>query len=257
VIIYGCIILNIWGEGCSMKTFKRRWSVSLVCGGLTGAHEDSIKKEEKIILNKDNDIYSIFFKNKSGNIEKEQINGKVWWLGQEKSLDLFFDEEGEIRDGYYIQIGYYIFEKIGSRSNYTDPRNDDVGYLEEDLFGLAFSHYRAAEILYRSPLTFFSGGFLLHLSLECFLKACYLFMHNQFPNTHIFNQLIAKLSYQLDSEITFIEELDKLHLLRYKFDEVGLDDLLKWEQVVNTIKDQMPPVLLEKLQSAKQSILLE
>ena len=234
--------------------FKRRWGIQLVSDNLTELHENSIKKGLKIIINKIENVYYIVFKDKNGQLARINIENKLS-LGPIKSCSLeeFFIGE-DVNDNFYPNLGEYIVKKINSRGDYKSPWDSAVGYLEKDLFHLTFSHYKAAERLYKEFLTFFSGGFLLHLSLECFLKACILFEKNEFPSDHSLDKLVKQTSFKLNNgKIDFIRELDKRHYLRYRYDEAGTDDLTKWQVIVKSIRDQMPSDLLKILEDVESN----
>lgn len=115
------------------------------------------------------------------------------------------------------------------------------GYSEESLLGLAVQNHFCARLLLTHPICFFSSGFLMHLSLELFLKACCLFKNSEFSPTHKLKELIREATLALDSmNMKFITEFDKLHYLRYKIDEVGTDIDRKFNSIVANTLLEMP-----------------
>lgn len=95
----------------------------------------------------------------------------------------------------------------------------------EVLFELASNHFFSAQCLFNSsqPYSYFSAAFLLHLSLELFLKGCIRVYKTEFCKTHDLNTLgkeLANVSNQnidlLTEELTYFQ---KFHNERYNLAE--------------------------------------
>lgn len=66
-------------------------------------------------------------------------------------------------------------------------------YKVEDFIDLSRYHLYNARFLYRYPLGLFSGGYLLHLSLELFLKSLHISYTKNYPKIHCLRELAEKL----------------------------------------------------------------
>lgn len=114
---------------------------------------------------------------------------------------------------------------FGKRNKYLS-RND--GYHEEHLLKFAHSHFVAAMLLvkegdYRS---FFTRGYLFHLSLELILKAYCLHVKNQFLAIHDLKRLFkdASLAQVYKENKTLIDNLNNFYYLRYSLQVSDIGD---------------------------------
>ena len=103
--------------------------------------------------------HNVVFKSENDTVEAIKIDSKIYSPLTRKKNDweCFFTDEGKIDGDFFKPLGSHILELIKPKGNYKSPWDPGIGYFEEDLFDLTFSHYRAAEKLYQHPLTFFSG----------------------------------------------------------------------------------------------------
>ena len=125
----------------------------------------------------------------------------------------------------------------------------------EELFETASYHFFAAECLLKpcdqaksQPFTFFSAGFLLHLSLEIFLKGCIKAYGIQPRATHDLKKLVKNLSEIMaergnelafsSEEISIIKHFQKCHDMRYNpgKDSIGTIDSERCAKVIIRIK---------------------
>lgn len=110
------------------------------------------------------------------------------------------------------------------------------GFVPVDLLRNAIDHLGAAEKLFKSSPSYFdSGGYLMHLAVELFLKAWLLQDSKQFPGSHNLTELHGDLVKSSraptlsDEQARTLLLLDRYSELRYpnRNDpvEVGTDDL--------------------------------
>lgn len=101
----------------------------------------------------------------------------------------------------------------------------------ELLIDTAAYHFVSAELLFNSgmPFTYFSGGYILHLSIELALKALCQYKNHEFKATHILRQLIKQVKpLEFDEDdLTLLNELDMLYNLRYPLNGSNIGQTVK------------------------------
>ena len=121
-------------------------------------------------------------------------------------------------------------KKIFSRTNCT----------ESDLVQYSVDHLEAAEKLYELSGRFkwqylHSAAFLSHLSIELLLKACLLYLEDEFPAEHDLKQLFKRLRKKgielSDQNKKWLNYLSHCNELRYPNPESKLEvDLNQWKK---------------------------
>ncbi|MGA8146906.1 MAG: HEPN domain-containing protein [Gallionellaceae bacterium] len=132
------------------------------------------------------------------------------------------------------------------------------GYNVKDILHFAVDHLESARILFRSSSNCFdSAGYLSHLGLELLLKAWHLHQFKLFENKHCLVQLYSGLKPYLNGkpfskeQEGLLQKLDSYYELRYPRQhepiEIGSEDWLHIDELLDTLWDQMPNELLSVL----------
>jgi len=116
-------------------------------------------------------------------------------------------------------------------------------YSEKHLLDLAAEKLFSAKWLFLHPISFFSAGYLIHLTLELILKACCLHFKDQFPRSHDLCEILKILSLNIqlnEKDKGYIKEISKLQHLRYETMEIGTDADSQLNRIISSILNQMP-----------------
>lgn len=139
----------------------------------------------------------------------------------------------------------------------------DDGYLESDMLHFGYDHIDTALTLIKNsnPACYDSAGYLLQLGFELILKAWHLHEFAFFKDNHDLNNLITKLR-QHKCKIEFsveqriiINEIDNFYNLRYPRRaigdtiEIGSDQIVKFEDLLETLWQMLPSELIESYES--------
>ena len=125
------------------------------------------------------------------------------------------------------------------RCNECKKKNLSSDYSVKNLLEGSITHFTVTKSLFESnnPWCFFGAGYLLHLSLELFLKSCIRHYNQGFRKIHCLKGLINDLSplrtpKLKHSTLKYIEEINKFYKQRYEPQPIGSNEHYNWYNVV-------------------------
>jgi HEPN domain-containing protein len=244
-------LLDIESSRVNMKKFKRRCNVRYVSAGLTSQHEQAIKQKKEIIIKeaKDKKTYEVYSLANNNQIKCFNLN-----LGNDFGNHVHHLEEKTFGCSEHDPFVRDIYHVVSEGGGHTGDLEEEPGYLEEDLLYQSIrSHYTAKLLFKHNPIFYFDAGFILHLSLECLLKAWMLYVKDEFTSTHNLKKLIEDASLNFRDDIMgLILDIDKLYKLRYGSTDVGNEEFIKFEEILDYIFNIMPVDLKKKYLDEKK-----